>query len=1678
MDSSNKLVDLIREISKDSSSDIDRSIICYVEDVNADGTLNIKLPSDIDNVIKNVPNNSPYTFESGDYALLYKIGNKLNNSFVLTKVTKSPPDIKRSNDSDQNIIVTNNYSGGGGGGGGTSVYVAGVEQDRVDFSSDPQTQISGKQPTITGGASTITSSNLSANFVLTSNDLGKVVVSNISTTELEYLDGVTSNIQDQLDIKANSSSLANVATSGSYNDLVNTPTIPTVNNGTLTIQRNGVDLGNFSANQGSNVSVNISVPTKTSDLTNDGDGSSNFATESFVNSSVATNTAYFRGTYDIVVDLGLTTSATESQIATALAAQMVVQSITPTNNDYCFVAYPDATDPTQYTKYDRYKYDGSDSLWEYEYTLNNSSFTATQWAAINSGATSTLIGKITTNETAINNIKDGTTIDSFSDVETALSDKVDKNSAITGATKCKITYDSKGLVTSGADLQASDIPNLDANKVTSGTFDATRIPSLPYLSDSTKYGESLHVSGTSVSLKDQDGTVLSTITTQDTNDNQTIKGNGVSFGINDSIDIKGGGIISVVGNNSSKDITISASHQSIKSIDTNNSTTLSVSDSESVAGSGIINLHKISKTGSYNDLLDKPTIPTDTNQTIKTSSVTFGADDAVQITAGSNVQVDGNASAKTITISATDTTYTSKAASQGGTDVSLVTTGEKYIWDNKQDALSSQTAYTSKGTSTKVPTISTNNLGQVTGITETDISFPDVKIDGVSIISNNSANIMTEGGSYNASTNKILTKGDVSSVAISGSYSDLTDTPSIPAAQIQSDWNQSNSAAVDYIKNKPDIPAAQIQSNWTQSNSSAVDYIQNKPTIPTVNDGVLTIQRNGVDVGNFSANQSTNISINISVPTALSDLSDDSTHRLVTDTQISNWNSKLDDVKLNNVSVVDNGSALLIADTVVSNNSSSLVTSGAVYNSITDVTEIAEGKTKNYVISDIITGTNIVNSNFNSTNNTVAITISGNKISDIQNNNINLSDLKIGDIISVIELDVPDRWVGSITSSTITFYKLETKFDIDSSPTQSSVNPVSSGGVYTALTYKVDGNATITGATKCKITYDSKGLVTAGADLQEGDVPNLSASKITSGTFDSARIPSLSYLPDSTKYGKSLSVSGTSVSLKDQDGTVLSTITTQDTNTATAEDDILDGSNIGTQITYKPYTTQQSKLSFDTSSNNPERTDRLNLNGNLYVTNINSPQSVYTISSLSTVAGSATSGSVLSVRWYVSGVNGITTPYDGMKIVVKIPLVGVATGGVILSLNGNNANDYHPVSYNNTTVLTGHYPVNTYKMFTYDATASMTCYKTSGTSVPVTGVWKGESNYDSGNTTYSAMSTAELLAGTATNQRTMRADYLNPAIQAYATHYGTCSTAANTSIKEVSIADTNWQLRVGVLITVKFTNTNTATTTYLRVNSDDSTKGRIWFNTGLTDSWAAGSAGRCTTYMWDGSQWLWVSHGTDNNTTYSSLKNPYAITIQGNGANVSTYDGSEAKIFNWKPSTTNGAFEITDGTITKTVQLAGKFTDTATAVDNILDGSNSGTAITYAPYSSKGAGHLYTGTTLPSSTNRLNYDGYFYATQIYATSFTASSDYRLKENIKDWAPQKSILDLQIKEFDFKDSKSHHIGCIAQDLQEICPEIVYEGDDGYLGIEESKLVYLLLDEVKKLKKEIEELKKGV
>jgi fructose-specific component phosphotransferase system IIB-like protein len=70
-------------------------------------------------------------------------------------------------------------------------YVSGV-------TSSIQTQFGGKQDTITGAATTITSTDLTANRAVASNAAGKVVVSATTDTELGYVSGVTSSIQTQL----------------------------------------------------------------------------------------------------------------------------------------------------------------------------------------------------------------------------------------------------------------------------------------------------------------------------------------------------------------------------------------------------------------------------------------------------------------------------------------------------------------------------------------------------------------------------------------------------------------------------------------------------------------------------------------------------------------------------------------------------------------------------------------------------------------------------------------------------------------------------------------------------------------------------------------------------------------------------------------------------------------------------------------------------------------------------------------------------------------------------------------------------------------------------------------------------------------------------------------------------------------------------------------------------------------------------------------------------------------------------------------------------------------------------------------------------------------------------------------------------------------------------------------
>ena len=197
-----------------------------------------------------------------------------------------------------------------------------------------------------------------------------------------------------------------------------------IGDGTLTVQRNGASIGSFKANATSPSTINISVPTTATevgalpstttitdlvsatqmDAINSGattinigqiatntsgiaainslipsgtTASNQLADKAFVNSSIATSTATFRGTFNSV-------------------AALEAYSGEKDDNDYAFVT---GTDSDGNAYYDRYKYNGT--AWVFEYRLNNSSFTSTQWAAINSGVTASTVSAVAANTSAI-----------------------------------------------------------------------------------------------------------------------------------------------------------------------------------------------------------------------------------------------------------------------------------------------------------------------------------------------------------------------------------------------------------------------------------------------------------------------------------------------------------------------------------------------------------------------------------------------------------------------------------------------------------------------------------------------------------------------------------------------------------------------------------------------------------------------------------------------------------------------------------------------------------------------------------------------------------------------------------------------------------------------------------------------------------------------------------------------------------------------------------------------------------------------------------------------------------------------------------------------------------------------------------------------------------------------------
>ena len=169
-----------------------------------------------------------------------------------------------------------------------------------------------------------------------------------------------------------------------------------------------------------------------------------------------------------------------------------------------------------------------------------------------------------------------------------------------------------------------------------------------------------------------------------------------------------------------------------------------------------------------------------------------------------------------------------------------------------------------------------------------------------------------------------------------------------------------------------------------------------------------------------------------------------------------------------------------------------------------------------------------------------------------------------------------------------------------------------------------------------------------------------------------------------------------------------------------------------------------------------------------------------------------------------------------------------------------------------------------------------------------------------------------------------------------------------------------------------------------------------------------------------------------------------------------------------------GDLTITGDAVTDSYRFRANHSNPTTSTATLYDQSNVGATISayrFAVRNSDGtnmlASALFTDTSLTVVGDVIAYG--------------SPSDIRLKENIK---PIESALDkvskLQGVTFNWKKSDSildikEDVGFIAQDVQKVIPELVRENKDGMLSMRHQGIAPILLEAIKELKAEIEELK---
>ena len=239
------------------------------------------------------------------------------------------------------------------------------------------------------------------------------------------------------------------------------------------------------------------------------------------------------------------------------------------------------------------------------------------------------------------------------------------------------------------------------------------------------------------------------------------------------------------------------------------------------------------------------TIPdNNNNQTITVGSTSFGTDDAVKLVAGDGITITPDSTGKTITITA------SKVANATHADSATTATTANKVANALTLQIGGTTKATFDGSSAKTFNVTAADLGLNSAmhfigsatVSIDDHSTTDPKITG-----------------YNFS------KAQAGDVILCQS-----ETGHFEFVWDGTKWEKLGDES-SYALKTTTINGFPLSSNIVLG-AQDVGALPNTTVIPTVNNGTLTIQKNGVSVGSFSANQAENKTINITVPTTASEI--------------------------------------------------------------------------------------------------------------------------------------------------------------------------------------------------------------------------------------------------------------------------------------------------------------------------------------------------------------------------------------------------------------------------------------------------------------------------------------------------------------------------------------------------------------------------------------------------------------------------------------------------------------------------------------------------------------------------------------------------------------------------------------------------------------------------------------